>query len=1072
MQKLFLPLLFVIGFITQGTAQQRLLDQLLPIKTCNISIDVNPFIATTVVELEFYNDKNQEVEAYQSFQLNRGQVITDFQLELHGKYREGSIEEKWKARNAYNSIVGKRIDPAIIQMDGNNNYSLNIYPVAAKSSRKIKFTITQMMTEENLKLIYSLPLNFKSITEKFNLDIRVSKPASIPYANTGLLNGRLFSMHNEEAILSQHEKDIILNKPLSFSIAQFTNQPQICVNKQNGQTHFLMRLYPDVPRYYASKPKSINVYWDVSLSGLQRNLLKELDFLETYINENEINKATLILFNQQLQGVIAFNRVKDNFNSIRNYLLSYKYGGATQLGILNFSNVLADAVLLFSDGINSIGNAQPKLGAVQVNYITSTYNRHYQQHYEKFIGNTGGSVINLLYTDVRKAVNKIDTAENFLFKYTAGNMRIHESFPIRLGGSILLSGTMDHADNLELFYGNNTYTAKSENYFINDNQVCDPVTYKKMRMLKTYDSLMYSNQHYWQWQDMIVFGLTERVVTPQTSYLVLERIEDYIKYKIAPPKELEAACAERNYVYRSEYKIKALKQFNEQEGLETVVKNYNDRISWWSKDEPLIDLDAPVQLQQNKGTVTVTTSASSTGYSNGAMGLIAQSDLTSVKSELQEVVVTSAFGVKRTARSTSSSSQNVTGEQLNTIRQVNINNALAGKVAGLQVRSQSAAKLGAETMIRLRGENGIGLGVGALYVVDGTIMPSASDINPDDVEDVTVLQGPAAAALFGPDGSNGAIVINSKKAKRQYSYPGRWSEYKLSSTEDEDYIKDIRAAAGYELWDTYLKLEKENKMNVAFYFEMADFFFEKGRAAHAVEIMYNAIDLCQGATEGLKLAAYIYERWKHFDKAIAIYKGILSQYAGNLQVKRELALAYFQAGNFEAAVKTYYAIVTAAAEENAGNIKEQALTEMNAILALHKNLFDISYINPNLVKAIPVDLRITVETNYNYMGNIKFIEPDNSQCSYLASKTKHGGRCSNTYYGQNYTNNSIGEYTIKAAMAGKYRVKVETNNLGNYLSRIPMYVRVISFSNFHKANMDMQVSMFNLDNQYGVIELD
>ncbi len=138
----------------------------------------------------------------------------------------------------------------------------------------------------------------------------------------------------------------------------------------------------------------------------------------------------------------------------------------------------------------------------------------------------------------------------------------------------------------------------------------------------------------------------------------------------------------------------------------------------------------------------------------------------STDSELKEVVVTSAFGIKRTARSTSSSVQNLGGDQVNTIRQTNVNNALAGKVAGAQVRSQSVAKLGAETTVRLRGENGLTSGGGALYVVDGTIMPSGADINPDDVEDYTILQGPAAAALFGPDGANGAIVITLKKAKK------------------------------------------------------------------------------------------------------------------------------------------------------------------------------------------------------------------------------------------------------------------------------------------------------------------
>jgi TonB-linked SusC/RagA family outer membrane protein len=133
---------------------------------------------------------------------------------------------------------------------------------------------------------------------------------------------------------------------------------------------------------------------------------------------------------------------------------------------------------------------------------------------------------------------------------------------------------------------------------------------------------------------------------------------------------------------------------------------------------------------------------------------------------LTEVVISSNFNTKRTARSTSSNAQVVSSEQLNTIRTQNVNNALAGKVAGVQVRSQAVGKLGVETAVRLRGENGLGAGSGALYVVDGTIMPSSNDINTDDVEDITVLQGPAGAALFGPDGANGVIVITTKKARK------------------------------------------------------------------------------------------------------------------------------------------------------------------------------------------------------------------------------------------------------------------------------------------------------------------
>ncbi|MEO6539671.1 MAG: TonB-dependent receptor plug domain-containing protein, partial [Ferruginibacter sp.] len=989
------------------------------------------------------------------------------QLELNGKYREGSIEERWKARQAYSSIVGKRIDPAILQMNSQNYYRINIYPIAAKSSRKIKFTITQMMVVENLKLSYTLPLNINSTTASFNLDIKVNQPASIPYANKGLLDNQLFSMNNDEATFRQQKNDIILNQPLSFSISQFANKPQCCISNTNGRTNFLMRFFPDVPRYYSAKPGSINVYWDVSLSGKTRNLVKELDFLEKYITGNDIHKTTIFLFNHQMQGIIVFNRTTDNFNSIRNYLLSYKYTGATELGILNFSNVLADAVLLFSDGVNSIGHAQPKLGAVPVNFIVSSYRYDYNE-FANIIGNTGGSIINLQGRDVGSAVKRIDSAENFLFKYGSANIRINETFPIKLGSTVLLSGTINQPDNLELFYGNNTAIAKSENYFLPVNGNCDETTFKKMQMLKTYDSLMYGYGTYYAWQNMIVFGLTERVVTPQTSYLVLERIEDYIKYKIAPPKELEQKCAEMHYVYRSDHKIKVLKEFTEQEALGTVVQDYNKRIKWWNREAALIDLDRPVPDQKNMDVAAKPEADKHTpapviaemGYSFSSGG-----------TELKEVVVTGAFGIKRTARSTASNVQNLTGDQVNTIRQANINNALAGKVAGTQVRSQSLAKLGAETTIRLRGENGFGIGAGALYVVDGTIMPDGGDINPDDIEDYSILQGPSAAALFGPDGANGAIVMTTKKAKK--GYPRQfyvWTEYKLSSTKDEDYVQKMKEAGSYELWDVFLELEKEYEMDPGFYFEMANFFFEKGKPDKAQELMYNAIELCNGSSKGLKLAAYLYEKWRGFDKAIVVYKGILSLDEKDLAVKRDLALAYFQNKNFEAAVKTYYSIITAEYDHNNNNIKENALAEMNAILVFQKNEFDVSYINPNLIKALPVDLRITLESNHDLMGRVQFIEPGNNICTGRNPNTVNGGRYTgNDYYNYNYGYN-FNEYAVKQAPAGSYRVKIDAYDSNSYVTQIPMYVRVVTFKNFNKENMEINVQLFDLDNQYGVIE--
>lgn len=132
--------------------------------------------------------------------------------------------------------------------------------------------------------------------------------------------------------------------------------------------------------------------------------------------------------------------------------------------------------------------------------------------------------------------------------------------------------------------------------------------------------------------------------------------------------------------------------------------------------------------------------------------------------DLTEVFVSAGYNTRRQQRGTVSNAQVVSNEQLTTIRQTNLNNALAGKVAGIQVRGQSTAALGRDANIRLRGEAALA-GSNPLYVVDGTVTNSA-DINPDDVEDLTVLNGPSGAAIYGPQAANGVIVITTKRGRR------------------------------------------------------------------------------------------------------------------------------------------------------------------------------------------------------------------------------------------------------------------------------------------------------------------
>lgn len=135
--------------------------------------------------------------------------------------------------------------------------------------------------------------------------------------------------------------------------------------------------------------------------------------------------------------------------------------------------------------------------------------------------------------------------------------------------------------------------------------------------------------------------------------------------------------------------------------------------------------------------------------------------LTSDETQLQEIVITS-LGIAREKKALGYAVQEIKADKLTLARDPNIGNALAGKIAGVQVLGQSAAKFGTPS-IRIRGINSLA-GGDPLYVVDGT-PTDISMVNMDDAESLTVLKGPSATALYGNRASAGVVVVTTKRGK-------------------------------------------------------------------------------------------------------------------------------------------------------------------------------------------------------------------------------------------------------------------------------------------------------------------
>ncbi|SHG06576.1 TonB-linked outer membrane protein, SusC/RagA family [Fodinibius roseus] len=131
-----------------------------------------------------------------------------------------------------------------------------------------------------------------------------------------------------------------------------------------------------------------------------------------------------------------------------------------------------------------------------------------------------------------------------------------------------------------------------------------------------------------------------------------------------------------------------------------------------------------------------------------------------------EDVVVTAFGVQRETRSLSYSTEGVDTESLTEARELNVMNSLQGKVAGLSI-SEGGAGVGSDSRVVLRGNRSISGNNEPLYVVDGVpIQGSYNEISPDNIASINVMKGPNAAALYGSDAQNGAIIIETKRGAR------------------------------------------------------------------------------------------------------------------------------------------------------------------------------------------------------------------------------------------------------------------------------------------------------------------
>lgn len=197
----------------------------------------------------------------------------------------------------------------------------------------------------------------------------------------------------------------------------------------------------------------------------------------------------------------------------------------------------------------------------------------------------------------------------------------------------------------------------------------------------------------------------------------------------------------------------------------------------------ITDFDGNYQIMVPEGYEVL--SYSYVGYASQDIEVAGQTTINVTLVEGVEVnkVVVTALGLSREEKALGYATQEVSGDDLNKAREVNVVNSLQGKVAGVQITGSS--NLGGSSRMVIRGAGSITGNNQPLFVVDGVPLDNANhtnadqergaggydygnaiqDLNPDDIESINVLKGPTAAALYGNRAANGVVIITTKKGK-------------------------------------------------------------------------------------------------------------------------------------------------------------------------------------------------------------------------------------------------------------------------------------------------------------------
>ena len=560
------------------------------LESVRISTDIRGSLAVTSVEMRFFNPNARQLEGELQFPLLDGQRIIGMAMDVDGKLRDGVPVEKTRGQAIFEEVTRARIDPALLQVTQGNNYKLRVYPILPGKYKTVVIRYAESLGVRDGQYRFRLPVSYAERLASFELGVTVTEPAVKQLQKPETLGDLQFERSGRFYSARVTRQQFFVRGMLELAIPG-AGRPQSYTQAFDGKNYF----YAEVPVEAAVAPRRlprvVGLIWDSSGSGAQRDHAREFDLLDRYLRQAGNAEVRLIRLRDRADPIQNFTVRNGDWSELRKALDATVYDGATHFGAFAHASQGqgVEEYLLFSDGLANFGVRSFAPTPVPVYAISAALKADASAL--RYIGErSGGRHIDLLADTPADAAQKLLSSSQRLLSLSsqgATQLVSASSFPqdgiIRIAG-VLTAPTAE----IELAIGHAGRAPRIIRVAV------DPAAIESEHAAWQWASLRVAElegEYNLNRAEILRLGKAHSLVTRETSLIVLDRVEDYVRFEIVPPAELLAE-------YERQLGVAQKRRGGERQSqVERVVKLFLDKQSWWSREFPK---DRPVQIAVDK----------------------------------------------------------------------------------------------------------------------------------------------------------------------------------------------------------------------------------------------------------------------------------------------------------------------------------------------------------------------------------------------------------------------------------------------------------------------------------------